>query len=67
MRGLEYHDEGPMEGEAEDVTGVSKVDAAGLNSPGSYSDGHGGVDMLAGQSRFSRVCRHVHYKWDNMK
>ena len=23
-----------MEGEAEDVTGVSKVDAAGLNSPG---------------------------------
>ena len=35
-----------MEGEAEDVTGVSKVDAAGLNSPGSYSDGHGGVDML---------------------
>ena len=34
MRELEYHDEGPMEGEAEDVTGVSKVDAAGLNSPG---------------------------------
>ena len=51
---VEYHDEGPIEGEVENADG--KVDAAQLNSPGSYSDGHGGVDMLHSLKGRNYIC-----------